>query len=48
MGRDEADFLMGHTSARMDEINLVSTEASENEEELPHESEEDFHSRSKK
>ena len=48
MGRDEADFLMGHISAWMDEMNLALTEASENEEELPHESEEDFHFRSKK
>jgi len=29
MGRDEADFLMGHLSARMDEINLMSSEVPE-------------------
>ena len=46
MGREEADFLMGHLSARMDEINLTSSETPEDE--LPQEVEEDFHSRSKK
>jgi len=45
MGRDEADFLMGHLSARMDEIDLTSSEAAE---ELLEMSEEDFHSCSKK
>ena len=45
MGRDEADFLMGHLSARMDEIDLASSETAE---ELPETSEEDFHSCSKK
>jgi len=45
MGRDEADFLMGHLSARMDEINLMSSEVAE---ELLETSEEDFHSCSKK
>ena len=48
MGRDEADFLMGHISARMDEMDLASTEFSRIEESLPQESEEDFQSRSKK
>ncbi len=48
MGRDEADFLMGHISARMDEMNLATAEASESEEELPLASEQDFRSRSKK
>jgi len=45
MGREEADFLMGHLSARMDEINLTSSDTAE---ELPEESEEGFHSCSKK
>ena len=48
MGRDEADFLLGHISARMDEMNLAVAETSENEEELPLDSEEDFRTRSKK
>jgi len=46
MGRDKADFLMGHLSARMDEINLTSSEVVEDD--LPQRVEEDFHSRSKK
>jgi len=46
MGRDKADFLMGHLSARMDEINLTSSEVPEDD--LSQETEEDFHSRSKK
>ena len=45
MGRDKADFLMGHLSARMDEIDLMTSEAAE---ELPEIAEEDFHSCSKK
>jgi len=45
MRREEADFLMGHLSARMDEINLTSSDTAEK---LPEESEEDFHSCSKK
>ena len=45
MGREEVDFLMGHLSARMDEIDLTPSEISEG---LPELSEEDFHSRSKK
>jgi len=48
VGRDKADFLMGHISARMDEMNLASAEILENEEELPQKSEEDFFSCSKK
>ena len=45
MGREEADFLMGHLNARMDEINLTSSDTAEK---LPEESEEDFHTCSKK
>ena len=45
MGRDEADFLMGHLSAQMDEIDLISSKVAE---ELLETSEEDFHSCSKK
>jgi len=51
MGRDEADFLMGHISARMDEMNLASAEDSDHEAEDQNDvktAEEDFHSRSKK
>lgn len=51
MGRDEADFLMGHISARMDEVNLASAELSEAEERrqgVAEDSEEDFRSRSRK
>jgi len=47
MGRDEADFLMGHISARMDEMNLASAEISEDEA-LLEDTEEDFRSCSKK
>jgi len=45
MGREEVDFLMGHLSARMDEIDLATSATVE---ELPESSEEDFHSCSKK
>jgi hypothetical protein len=49
MGRDEADFLMGHISARMDEMNLATSEVLEDDEpQLSEASEEDFRSSSKK
>jgi hypothetical protein len=49
MGRDEADFLMGHISARMDEMNLTTPEVPEEDEpQLSEASEEDFRSSSKK
>jgi hypothetical protein len=49
MGRDEADFLMGHISARMDEMNLATLEVPEDDEpQLSEVSEEDFRSGSKK
>ena len=49
MGRDKADFLMGHISARMDEMNLASAEISEDKRsELPEDMEEDFRSCSRK
>jgi hypothetical protein len=49
MGRDEADFLMGHISARMDKMNLATPIVSEEDEpQLSEASEEDFRSSSKK
>jgi hypothetical protein len=49
MGRDEADFLMGHISARMDEMNLATLEVPEDDEpQLSEASEKDFRSSSKK
>jgi hypothetical protein len=49
MGRDEADFLMGHISARMDKMNLATPEVPEEDEpQLSEASEEDFQSSSKK
>jgi hypothetical protein len=49
MGRDKADFLMGHISARMDEMNLAASEIPEGDElQLSEASEEDFRSSSKK
>jgi hypothetical protein len=49
MGRDEADFLMGHISARMDKMNLATPEVPEDDEpQLSEVSEEDFRSSSKK
>ena len=49
MGRDEADFLMGHISARMDEMNLATPEVPEDDEpQLSEVSEEDFRSSSKR
>jgi hypothetical protein len=49
MGRDEADFLMGHISARMDEMNLTTPEIPEDDEpQLSEVSEEDFRPSSKK
>ena len=49
MGRDEADFLMGHISAQMDEMNLATSEVPEDDEpQLSEALEEDFRSSSKK
>jgi hypothetical protein len=49
MGRDEADFLMGHISARMDEMNLATPVVPEEDKpQLSEVSEEDFRSSSKK
>jgi hypothetical protein len=49
MGREEADFLMGHISARMDEMNLATPEVLEEDEpQLSEVSEEDFRPSSKK
>jgi hypothetical protein len=49
MGREEADFLMGHISARMDEMNLATPEVPEEDEpQLSEVSEEDFRPSSKK
>jgi hypothetical protein len=49
MERDEADFLMGHISAQMDEMNLTTPVVPEEDEpQLSEASEEDFRSSSKK
>jgi hypothetical protein len=49
MGRDEADFLMGHISAQMNEMNLATPAVSEEDElQLLEALEEDFRSSSKK
>ena len=49
MGRSEADFLMGHICARLDEIDLTALVTPEDDEPCsPEVTEEDFRSSSKK